>query len=48
MTLWESIQWLGKNIVQTTGKKKLKESMGSCTGRRDITERPHNQSFNDP
>ena len=42
MVMWESRQWLGKNIVHSTGlkkkKKKLQESMGRCTGCRDVTE----------
>ena len=32
MVMWESTQGLGKNIVQTTGKKKLQGSMDRCTG----------------
>ena len=39
MVMWESSQWLGKNIVRSTyWFKKLQESMDGCTGRRDITE----------
>ena len=36
MVMWESNQWLGKNIVRSTGLKELQESMNWCTGRRDI------------
>ena len=38
MVMWESNQRLGKNSVQSTGYLKIQESVGSCTGRRDITE----------
>ena len=38
MTAWESSQWLGKNIVRSTGQKELQESMDRRTGRRDINE----------
>ena len=38
MVLWESSQWLGKNILRSTGLKKLQESMDRCIGLRDITE----------
>ena len=36
MVMWENSQWLGNNIVQSSGFKELQESMGRCTG--DITE----------
>ena len=35
MAMWESSQWLGKNIVQV---KKLQESMGRCTRRHNTTK----------
>ena len=37
IVMWESSQWLGKNIVWSTGKE-LQESMDRYTDRRDITE----------
>ena len=37
MVTWESSKWLGKDIVQSTGKK-ICESMDWCTDRRKITE----------
>ena len=36
MVMWKSSKWLGKNIVRTTGYKKLQGSMDRCTGRRCI------------
>ena len=38
MVMWESSQWLGKNIVAEYWLKEIQESRGRCTGRRDITE----------
>ena len=35
IVMWESSQWLGKNIVRL---RELQESMDRCTGRRDVTE----------
>ena len=39
VVMWESSEWLGRNIVQRTEcLKELQESMNMCTGCRDITE----------
>ena len=35
MVMWESSQWLGKNIVRSTG---FKNSMDRCTGHSNMTE----------
>ena len=49
MVMLESNHWLGKNIVLSTGKKKLQESIDSCIGRRDKTEiRLKGNAFNSP
>ena len=38
VSIWESSQWLGKNIVWNTGKKEFQESTDRCTGHHDATE----------
>ena len=42
MVMWESSQWLVKNIVRSTSLKELKESTGRCTGRHSITNTVEN------
>ena len=44
--MFESSQWLGKNILQRTGEKNSRENMDSFTGLHDITETADNQSIN--
>ena len=36
--LWESSQWLEKNIVWNTGERASRKSMEGCSGHRDISE----------
>ena len=39
MVMWESSEWLGKNIVTSTGNSlEIDKTMDRCIGRRDITE----------
>ena len=38
LVMWESSQWLRKNIVQNTGKKEILEGIDRCTGSCGITK----------
>ena len=38
MVIWESSQWLGQNIMQSTVKKERLESIDRCPNNRNITE----------
>ena len=38
MVMWESSQWLGKNIVQSTCKNNSRKAWVGCTGCHDVTE----------
>ena len=43
--MFESSQWLEKNILQRSGEKNSRENMDSFTGLYDITETAYNQSI---